>query len=93
MQMQFQKLYDLSSQDGSRLVCFQVFGPRVVYWRDRALNMMTPYDECCRQVAKEANSVSSQNLQTMHVLDMVCFEDQPSLLSCVRIADPRPQNI
>ena len=91
--MELKRLYTVFSMDGKRLICYKVYGPRVMYWQDRARRKVTPYDECCRQVAKEASSALSKNLQTMNILDIVCFEDHPSLPSCGSIAAPRPQNI
>ena len=34
-----------------------------------------------------------KNVQTTNILDIVYYEDHPSLPSCASIAAPRPQNI
>ena len=90
--MELKRLYHVFSMDGKRLLCYKVYGPRVKYWQDRARAMLTPYDECCRQVAKEASSALSKNLKTTYAIDIVCFEDHPSLPSRDIIAAPWPQN-
>ena len=92
-QMELKKLYHVFSFDGKRLLCCKVYGSRVRFWQDRARAMLTPYDECCRQVAIEASNALSKNVQTTNILDIVYYEDHPSLPSCASIAAPRPQNI
>ena len=92
-QMELKQLYHVFSHDGKRLLFCKVYGSRVRFWQDQYRASLTPYDECCRQVAAEASNANSKNVQTSNILDIVYYEDHPSLPPCASIAAPRPQNI